>query len=743
MKRIPISQCMIVKNEERNIRRALQWAKDIVCEQIVVDTGSTDRTVEIAKEMGATVYHFEWNDDFSAAKNFAIDQAKGKWIFFLDADEYVEEKDVPTLYQIVEDVEWRNLNNKNEKLDGIIRLKLWNVRDDHSLQSSGTQDRIFLNQSDLRYKNRIHESLYCSEEKYRILYFDEVTIFHTGYSKSEYKRTNKEERNIRLLKKEIGQDPNNMEWWAYLGDAYASSQQYALALDAYKKVVEKADIQDYQLLKSMCGVIRILLTENKVEEIKQYYTIFLSWNKKYPDIEYFIGKYYFEQGNATETIRFFERTLQIIEEERQQLDHYNLQCVTNLGVIYNYLSIIYTVMDKKVEAVKYTVLSLRVEKYAEDVCIRLLKLFFDNGERAENVYQFLSKIYDFSNQKDRLFVLLAEKKAGYARLKKYLLALMSEEEQEEITHRQKLQQEREQRKILQEKYPDIVYKNDVDYYFMKMLDQIEQCSKYELVELMKTRISSWKEKAENFYNAYIQEIKRQYHWGSLDIERGIYEAFQEKAYVLKQYKEDLIWLYQQLRDYKSKKILTAILMNWIQLDTDLLELLKNRDMKYLDLDTFSVNNDTVLVEVGLEQGSAMLELFKYYDTMYQKVYAYDEKQQLVENLNDMASNYPNVQIQCMTIGKEKEEQVENLDHLVKEPIGILKVDVQGMEQEVLLGSEQQIRKNKPQIAVAVHHRYEQLLTIPKLLKEMRPDYQFTLNYCGSSLVPTEVILFAY
>ena len=70
--RAKISQCMIVKNEEANIERALSWGKGVVSEQIVVDTGSTDRTVEIAERMGAKIYHFEWIDDFAAAKNFAI-----------------------------------------------------------------------------------------------------------------------------------------------------------------------------------------------------------------------------------------------------------------------------------------------------------------------------------------------------------------------------------------------------------------------------------------------------------------------------------------------------------------------------------------------------------------------------------------------------------------------------------------------------------------------------------------------
>ena len=97
-----ISQCMIVKNEEKNIRRALSWGKDIMCEQIVVDTGSSDRTVEIAREMGAKIFFFPWINDFAAAKNFAIDQAKGDWIAFLDADESFTPEDTKKIPEILE-----------------------------------------------------------------------------------------------------------------------------------------------------------------------------------------------------------------------------------------------------------------------------------------------------------------------------------------------------------------------------------------------------------------------------------------------------------------------------------------------------------------------------------------------------------------------------------------------------------------------------------------------------------------
>ena len=88
---------MIVKNEEDNIEQALSWGKDIVSEQIVADTGSTDRTVELAQQLGAKVYHFSWIDDFSAAKNFAISKAECEWIALLDADEYFSKEDAGKL----------------------------------------------------------------------------------------------------------------------------------------------------------------------------------------------------------------------------------------------------------------------------------------------------------------------------------------------------------------------------------------------------------------------------------------------------------------------------------------------------------------------------------------------------------------------------------------------------------------------------------------------------------------------
>ncbi|MBI2899899.1 MAG: glycosyltransferase [Planctomycetes bacterium] len=89
-----ISLCMIVRNEESNLPRVLGSVLGLADESVVVDTGSTDRSVEVAKSLGARVEFFEWIDDFSAARNHALSMARGDWIMVLDADDEFEREDI-------------------------------------------------------------------------------------------------------------------------------------------------------------------------------------------------------------------------------------------------------------------------------------------------------------------------------------------------------------------------------------------------------------------------------------------------------------------------------------------------------------------------------------------------------------------------------------------------------------------------------------------------------------------------
>ena len=175
--RARISQCMIVKNEERNIEKALSWGKGVVSEQIVVDTGSTDRTVEIAESMGVKILVFESIDEFAAAKNFVIRKAKCEWVALLDADEYFSEEDAKKVLYYV-----RKLQDK--KYDAI--LSSWvHLNDAGNVTAVGTQSRVFRNRPGVGYIGKIHEYIMSTDgsEFNFVDAVNELSIYHTGYGK--------------------------------------------------------------------------------------------------------------------------------------------------------------------------------------------------------------------------------------------------------------------------------------------------------------------------------------------------------------------------------------------------------------------------------------------------------------------------------------------------------------------------------------------------------------------------------
>ena len=213
---VRLSQCMIVKNEEKNIERALSWAKGIAFEQIVVDTGSTDKTIERAKRLGAVIHHFEWINDFSAAKNFAMDKTTGDWIAILDADEYMSNEDAKKLISLLEQIQ--NDPVLSEECDAVT-CQFINLDENGNAVSTGTHQRIFRNRSYLRYIGRIHEAVQVRKKDIKA---NDIRIFHTGYSKTAQKETDKNERNILMLRIEHKQNPSNPDTMHYLANSLLS-----------------------------------------------------------------------------------------------------------------------------------------------------------------------------------------------------------------------------------------------------------------------------------------------------------------------------------------------------------------------------------------------------------------------------------------------------------------------------------------------------------------------------------------
>ncbi len=212
-----ISACVITKNEEKNLPRWLASMAAIADELVVVDTGSADRTVELAREAGAHVYSFPWRNDFSAAKNYAIEQATGDWIIFCDADETFRLEDAARVKETIAE-----LDGDASVIAIVTRMVDIDVDAGNQVIGMGILIRIFRNLPDFRYHGAIHELLsYTGPGKKEAKLVEALTIYHTGYSSSIMREKGARNRAILEAEEAAGRRP-------YLFDVYMADACFGL-----------------------------------------------------------------------------------------------------------------------------------------------------------------------------------------------------------------------------------------------------------------------------------------------------------------------------------------------------------------------------------------------------------------------------------------------------------------------------------------------------------------------------------
>lgn len=409
------------------MEKALSWGKGIVSEQIVVDTGSSDRTIALAEKMGARVFQFDWIDDFAAAKNYAIARASGDWIAFLDADEYLLEKDALKLPDVLGRME------KAEKAETV--CSPWLQLDDKgAVFSTSVQTRIFRNASCIRYRNRIHEELYHTGEQRSLhgVWVREVPVYHTGYADTVYEQTGKLERNIRLIRRELEDKPERMEFWSYLGDALLLENRDEEAGNAYRKVAAGplSKIRPDFKLHAISSLIRMAAygagTEGE-KEVRWLYEEFTRMHTPEPDINFWTGVYMVSHAHAAGGRKLLEKAVGELEDYRGNgliyLASHQEEC-------YAILMDACREMGDFPSAVKYGVLSLRAKKYQDTVPSRLMWIFAHAGENAENVAGFFGKLYDLGCLKDKLFLIREAGQSGFGELERGFRDMLTREERE-------------------------------------------------------------------------------------------------------------------------------------------------------------------------------------------------------------------------------------------------------------------------------------------------------------------------
>jgi len=294
---ILISACMIVRDEEEFLEGCLLSIKDAVDEIVVGDTGSTDRTRDIARDLGARVYNIPWNDDFSAARNQVLEQAKGAWILSIDADERlraISRSRIEVLLKNPSNIAYYVLMHPMRRWTG-----MWVIR-------------LFRNDPRIRFKGIFHESLWeglqkaLSSENKEIGYSD-LFLDHLGY---DIDQSEKLMRNLSLLLREIERDENNAYIWAHLGSVYEDLGVEARAEDAWKRAIEvvreKKDVHVHEIYAYIC-YIEWRLKHGK--PVKRLLKEAIDYSPDNPHLYWLKGRLLMEENRYDEAIPFFERLI--------------------------------------------------------------------------------------------------------------------------------------------------------------------------------------------------------------------------------------------------------------------------------------------------------------------------------------------------------------------------------------------------------------------------------------------------
>lgn len=302
-----ISLCMIVKDEAKYINNCLESVKGLVNEIIIVDTGSSDQTIEICEKHGAKVYSYEWNNDFAEARNYGLSFSTGDWILWLDADEELDATEKAKIPEF--------LANTNAH---VLSLPIYNyygetIQVDKNNAYILYQLRLFRNHKNIKFHNRIHETPFLPAElTENDIENIPVSIHHYGYLQHIVEMKQKGQRNIKLLQQEL-LDSTHSPWIEYhLASEFYRQKEYQQAFDyvnqsilLFLKHSKKPPSLLYKLKYA------ILIETNSLDEAEQSIEKAILLYPDYVDLHFYKGYILYKMKNYSGALQAFEKCLEL------------------------------------------------------------------------------------------------------------------------------------------------------------------------------------------------------------------------------------------------------------------------------------------------------------------------------------------------------------------------------------------------------------------------------------------------
>ena len=326
-----LSVCIITKNEEKNIERCLKALSGYGFELVVIDTGSTDGTMEIARQYTDKLYEFTWQDNFSAAKNYAISKASHDLVLIVDSDEFL---------QPLSKTDIKNLETMaHQNPDDVGRIRRRNVftKDGTHQENREWINRIF-DRRKFHYEGRIHEQVVSFKHQEYQTWLSPLIFLHTGYDLSPEERKQKTQRNITLLEQELSTVTSKVEipYLLYqLGKSHYMAGNYGQACEYFARGLS------YDLNPKLEYVIDMvetygyaLLNDAREQEALFFENIYHEFGNS-ADFQFLMGLIYMKNARFDMAVAEFEKALR--QADCRNVGVNSFAAAYNIGVIYECL----------------------------------------------------------------------------------------------------------------------------------------------------------------------------------------------------------------------------------------------------------------------------------------------------------------------------------------------------------------------------------------------------------------------
>ncbi|MBZ4654723.1 MAG: hypothetical protein JG781_2080 [Peptococcaceae bacterium] len=382
-----ISLCIIAKNEAENLRRCLTSVAGAVDEIIVVDTGSTDNTCEIAREFGAKVYTFLWNGSFADARNVSLDQATGDWILYLDCDEELAAGCAEIL---------RRLTSIDDVEGYLVKIINYLGNEGWVETCPDLVFRLFRNRPEYRFRGAIHEQIADvileknSKASYRLA--EDLVILHYGYLDKQIKEKDKKNRNLNLIEKELQERPQDFLLRYHYGVELFRAERYTEAAFQLTQAANNLDPNTVYFPKLIRYIVLAHQSALEPEKALQAALLGLKLFPNYADLYYYAGLLYLDLKKYKLAQEYLLKAASMPEQPAQ---YASFGGVRGFRAYYHLAKIAETFLDYE-ESLKFYITSLRDNPYFKPALERIVQIL---NPRLNPEYSKVSleKVFDFSN----------------------------------------------------------------------------------------------------------------------------------------------------------------------------------------------------------------------------------------------------------------------------------------------------------------------------------------------------------